>query len=107
MEWSLLKGHPAGITTFFIDEGIDTGAQLVVRESVDLSSFSEVSAAKQFLFSLNGVMFAKALEPLQRSDAAGVDYQKPEDGRRYYVMSNLFTEVVGQMLSVSAASAMR
>ncbi|ETX06556.1 MAG: hypothetical protein ETSY2_16420 [Candidatus Entotheonella gemina] len=104
MEWSLLNGDPTGITTFFIDEGIDTGARLVLREAVDVSLFREIAAAKQFLFSLNGVMFAKALEVLQPSESAGLCHQKPEDGKRYYVMSSLFTEVARQMLPASATS---
>ena len=98
MEWSVLHGSETGITTFFIDEGIDTGPRIVLREPVDVSSFSEIGAAKDYLYSLNGDMFAKALDALQHSETTFLLHQKPEDGKRYYVMSHLFTEVVSQLL---------
>ena len=68
MEWSVLHGRPTGITTFFIDEGIDTDPRIVLREPIEVSQFCEIRAAKNYLFSLNGVMFAKALDTLKHSD---------------------------------------
>jgi hypothetical protein len=98
MEWSLLRGDPAGITTFFIDEGIDTGASIVLRERVSLAGRGSVRAAKGYLFSLNLEMFERALRAL--GDPGFVPAtQDPADGRRWYVMSGLFTSVVEQILS--------
>ena len=95
MEWSLLQGDPTGITVFFVDEGIDTGEQIVVSENVDVSQCASVSEAKNYLFDLAGSFYRKALvklmsgEPGQRNDGSG---------HRYYVMSKLFSDVVDGLL---------
>jgi methionyl-tRNA formyltransferase len=99
----VLHGSPTGITTFFIDEGIDTGPRIVLREPIEVSQFCEIRDAKNYLFSLNGVMFAKALDTLRHSETTCLFHQKKEDGKRYYVMSNLFTEVVSQLLKAHDA----
>jgi folate-dependent phosphoribosylglycinamide formyltransferase PurN len=97
MEWSLLRGDPTGITVFFIDEGIDTGPRTVLRRELDVSGFTDVASAKRFLFSLDAELFAQALEALQRPDFE-LQLQDPSLGRRYYVMSSLFREVVELLL---------
>src|SRR5436305_11718144 len=65
MEWSLLNGDPTGVTTFFVDEGIDTGARIVLRQHVDVYDCPEVDDAKRYLFSLDGAMYAEALRRLR------------------------------------------
>src|SRR5829696_9332691 len=47
MEWSLMEGRPVGITVFFIDSGIDTGREIVLREEVDISHCASIAEAKQ------------------------------------------------------------
>src|SRR5262249_54194023 len=37
MEWTLLQGDQPGVTVFFVDEGIDTGARIVLFEPIPLS----------------------------------------------------------------------
>jgi folate-dependent phosphoribosylglycinamide formyltransferase PurN len=97
MEWSLLHGDPAAITTFFIDEGIDTGPSIVLRETVDLSGFDDVASAKAHLFGLNVEMFERALRMLGEPGFEPAT-QDVSQGRRYYVMSELFSGVVERML---------
>ena len=98
MEWTVLHGDETGITTFFIDEGIDTGPRIVFRKKIDISSFRDVASAKAYLFSLDGKMYARALELLQRADFAPTR-QGISEGKRFYVMSELLTGVVERILN--------
>jgi len=96
LEWSILQGDPVGITVFFIDTGIDTGARILLSEEVDISHCRSVTEAKQYLFSLDKVFFRRALALLNEGDQA---FQLNDgSGRRYFVMSKLFTGVVEQLL---------
>jgi methionyl-tRNA formyltransferase len=96
MEWSILQGDEVGITVFFIDKGIDTGSRIVLSEKVDVSGYSSIIEAKQYLFGLDKVFFPKAL--------ALIDDREPTfqlndgSGKRYFVMSKLFEGVVEQLL---------
>lgn len=100
MEWSILQGDPAGITVFFMDEGIDTGPRIVTRRTVDLSGRRTVDAAKRHLFSLDGEMYAEALARL--SEPGFSPLPNGPGGRRHYVMSRLFTVVVSRILGCDA-----
>ena len=96
MEWSLLNGDPVGITVFFIDSGIDTGACIVVSEKVDISHCHSIAEAKQHLFDQDLPFFKKALAILREENPTfGVN---DGSGRRYYVMSTLFQDVVEQLI---------
>jgi len=101
MEWSILRGDPTGITTFFIDEGVDTGPRMVLREPVDVTGAPDALAAKNRLFALDGEMYAKALRKLAE-DESRIELQRLEDGRRYYVMSSLLQGVVNSLLRSAA-----
>jgi len=98
MEWSLLHGDPAGITTFFIDKGIDTGRRIILVERIDLKQFKDIISAKNYLFSLGNSMLKKALYKLvdKKFEFKINDISK---GKRYYVMSDLFREVVNKILN--------
>ena len=98
MEWALLNGDATGITTFFVDEGIDTGSVIVIRREVDVSAHRDVAAAKRYLFSLDGEMFAEALRLLSDEDFIPL-HQNVDAGKRWYVMSRLFTGVVDRLLA--------
>jgi len=104
MEWSLLNGDPTGVTTFFIDDGIDTGARIVLRRHVDVFDCRTVGDAKGYLFSLDGAMYAEALRRLRTADFVP-ETQSPEEGVRWFVMSRLFTSVVDRILEDAATSA--
>ncbi len=96
LEWTLLEGGKVGITVFFVDDGIDTGERVVLREEVDISHCRTLEEAKEFLFSLEAVSFRRALETL-RSGERELELNDAS-GRRYYVMSKLFRDVVQQLL---------
>jgi methionyl-tRNA formyltransferase len=96
LEWSILQGDPVGVTVFFIDTGIDTGSRILFSEEVDISECRSVTEAKQYLFNLDKVFFPRALALLDEDNQA---FQLNDgSGRRYFVMSRLFTGVVEQLL---------
>ena len=100
MEWSLILGQPVGVTVFFIDSGIDTGREIVLREEVDISHCASIAEAKQYLFDSDAAYFRRALE-LLRSD--GFEYQVNDgSGRRYFVMSKLFRGVVQKIIEAKS-----
>lgn len=100
MEWSLLEGGPTGVTVFFIDSGIDTGREIVLREEVDISHCASVAEARQYLFDLDAGYFRRALELLRSGD---FEYEvNDRSGRRYFVMSKLFRGVVEKIIEAKS-----
>lgn len=100
MEWSLFHGDPTGVTTFFLDEGIDTGAEMVLRLEEGVGNFRTIDEAKRHLFDRNIDMFRMALATLQNSSYIPMR-QEPGEGRRFYVMSELLRGVVASGLAAS------
>jgi methionyl-tRNA formyltransferase len=100
MEWSILEGHPTGVSVFFVDEGIDTGPDIVLRREIAVGGFGDVLSAKTHLFSLDAALFAEALGRLR--DPGFAPLRNREGGRRYYVMSRLFTGIVDAILDAGA-----
>jgi folate-dependent phosphoribosylglycinamide formyltransferase PurN len=100
-EWSVLQGDPTGITVFFIDSGIDTGSRIVLREYIPSTNSNNVQALKTMLFGCDVRLYRKALEAL-----ASEEFQcQPNEvckGKRYYVMSRMFTKVVDDILGTRA-----
>ncbi|MBI4492009.1 MAG: hypothetical protein HY690_04380 [Chloroflexi bacterium] len=105
VEWSLFNGDPTGITTFFVDEGIDTGEHIVQREVVDVRGLHDLAAAKQHLRSLADDMYASAVGALQSPSYGPL--RNDGSGRRYYVMSELFREVVEEIMRQGCAPSAR
>jgi hypothetical protein len=101
MEWSILTGAPAGVTVFFMDSGIDTGREIVLRRSFDVRGAAGSIAAKASLFRRDGQMYRAALQTLL--DGRAVVEPVNDGGRRYFVMSGLLTTVVDGLIE-SAAS---
>lgn len=95
LEWSVLAGAPTGVSVFFMDAGIDTGADIVLRAAVDIGGATDHQQAKSSLFARDGEMYARAVRGLGVVD--GVPAVN-EGGRRYYVMSRLLTSVVDAVL---------
>lgn len=96
-EWSILEGTPTGVTVFFIDDGIDTGRDIVLRGPVEVSAFRSIAEMKSHLFDLNAVMYRRALELV--SDATHPFTENDvEKGCRFYPMSSLFTGIVQDLL---------
>jgi methionyl-tRNA formyltransferase len=100
LEWSILQGDPVGITVFFIDTGIDTGARILMSEEVDISSYTSVVEAKEYLFNLDRIFFRKALALLTSEPSFQLN---DGTGPRYFVMSKLFEGVVERLLQANNA----
>jgi methionyl-tRNA formyltransferase len=96
MEWSILKGAPPAVTVFFIDEGIDTGARIVLREDFALSGLRTIAAAKKYLLKQDATLYRRAIEMLAQP---GFAFTPNNGGHRYYPMSNLFLGVVERLLA--------
>jgi len=102
-EWSVLQGDPTGVTVFFIDSGIDTGARIVLQEFVPPSDSKTVQGLKKLLFGCDARLYRKALEALA-SGGFHYEHNKVAEGKRYYVMSKSFTRVVDEILRQRATS---
>jgi methionyl-tRNA formyltransferase len=102
-EWSILQGDGTGITVFFIDSGIDTGARIVLRELISPHGKNSVGELKRMLFGCDARLYRRALEALM---SPGFQFENNEtsQGRRYYVMSKMLTGVVEQILAAPVAS---
>ena len=99
MEWSLLEGAQTGVSTFFIDEGIDTGSPIVDWHPVDVVRFSSINDSKKHLFSLDVERFYSVLLNIDDENSRK---QENGEGRRFYVMSSLFSTVVNSILEEGA-----
>lgn len=77
-----------GMTVFFPDENIDTGAEMVLRLEDGVSDSPSLDAAKRRLFDRNIDVFRMVLASLQNSSSIPM-HQEPGEGRRFYVMSGL------------------
>lgn len=97
MEWSIFNGDPIGITAFFIDEGVDTGKDIIFIEKIDLKKFDDIALAKEFLFNYRTKNFIRAINLLLKKDCKFIQ-NKVEKGLRYYVMSDLFKGVVKEII---------
>ena len=96
MEWSLLTGAPTGITVFFMDGGIDTGAQVLLRREVGVEGKTDNLGAKEVLFHSDGVMYRDALRQIIQPGFQPL--LNDGTGKRFYVMSHLLVSVVNTLL---------
>jgi len=96
-EWSVLQGDRTGVTVFFIDSGIDTGARIVLREFISPDAKNSVEKLKKVLFGCDARLYRQALEAVMSSEFP-CERNDTSKGRRYYVMSKMLTEVVNQIL---------
>jgi methionyl-tRNA formyltransferase len=96
-EWAILQGDPTGVTVFFIDSGIDTGRRIVLREFISSEGWNDVMAFKNMLFGCDARLYRKALKALMQP---GVQFENNDisKGKRYYVMSRMFNQVVKEIL---------
>jgi methionyl-tRNA formyltransferase len=92
MQWSLLYNVPTGISTFFIDDGIDTGNRIVRWKEYDVSQCSNIAKAKNKLFSFRKYEYSYALKEILNNSKYIVN--DLSQGKRYYEMSKLFSKVV-------------
>lgn len=88
-EWSLVLGVPPCVSTFFIDQGIDTGRLIVDRHLPPLEKVCasrSVAEAKRRLFHLDGLCYRRAITRLIEG---GEGILNEPSGERFYVMSEL------------------
>lgn len=97
MEWSLLHGSPTGVTTFFIDAGIDTGKRILSFSEVPVTAFHDIERAKAHLFAENVRCFRESVVELVGGRESFIENDTAQ-GRRFYVMSDLFKGIVERML---------
>ena len=96
MEWSIFYNIPTGVSSFFIDSGIDTGPNMLFFEPYLVPYQGSIGIAKAYLFSRDLEIFKKSLtfllnnKPLKKNDVIL--------GKRYYVMSQFMSEIVNQKL---------
>lgn len=102
-EWSVLQGDRTGVTVFFIDSGIDTGARIVLREFIPANGAKSASQLKNHLFACDARLYRKALQALM-TPAFQFEHNEVSRGHRYYVMSGLLTNVVNQILDKGCVS---
>ena len=94
----MLQGRAVGISVFFIDSGIDTGQRIILSEQVDISHCRSLTAAKQYLFSLDALFYRRAVALLSSNE---LRWKRNDlSGRRYYVMSKLFNEAAETIFSI-------
>jgi hypothetical protein len=98
-EWSLLVGNPVGITVFFIDEGVDTGPEIILQEKLSVAQFDSIAPMKAFLFGEDARMYSKAIGAIRAGHSRLPNCLS--EGRRYYPMSKLFLNVVEELLQSS------
>lgn len=94
-EWSLLNNQPVAVSVFFIDAGIDTGEKILLRAMVGVPTGDSIADAKSKLFARAPEFYATAISRFQKSSVPLLRQSRTE-GRRYYVMSRLFTEALDQ-----------
>lgn len=97
MEWSLLQGDPTGVSVFFLDPGIDTGGRMIFKREFPVTERGNISQAKNYLFSLDAGLYKEALQYLHDKNFALLE--NDGSGKRYYVMSKLFSSVVEETLT--------
>ena len=96
LEWSVVEGRPTGVSVFFVDGGIDTGREIVLRREMAIEPGETFAATKRRLRERDAAFFREALERLR---APGY---RPEphdgDGRRHYGISRLLAGVAEEAL---------
>lgn len=102
MEWSILEGRPTGVTVYFLDAGIDTGREIVLRREVPIGPGPDLAAAVRRLARREAEFFREALVRLRSPGYRPVEHDGR--GRRFYAMSRLFGGVVDEAAGISRAS---
>ena len=89
-EWSIIGMIPTGITVFFMDEGVDTGKEIVIWKAVDRHKGEKWRQTKARLFSLDGQLYWEAVKELRKNSyRAGLN--EKSQGQRYYPLSEMLS----------------
>jgi len=79
--WAILNGDDIGVTTFLIDEGIDTGPVLL-REKLDKGKITSRENLAESLLGLRIELVTRTVIGLRDGSLKSIP-QKPEEGRLY------------------------
>lgn len=96
MEWSIYEKSPTGITVFYIDDGIDTGKDIVIREEVSVLECGSIEEAKNKLFGLAPEFYQKAVESELKGNPHLIN---DGSGPRFYVMSKKLRNEISKYFS--------
>lgn len=97
-QWAILEGGSVGVVEHFVDENIDTGDIVAVRE-LKLQSGDTVSRVLYRNHYENKWQTAADALILLRDGAAVRKHQKPADGQQYYAMHPKILSIVAERLS--------
>ncbi len=85
-EWAAFNGHRNGCTVHLIDEGIDTGDVLLVRE-VSRESCNSIQALRRDIDTAQRELLAEVLEYIAKTGSPPPSYrQESESGTQYFAM---------------------
>jgi methionyl-tRNA formyltransferase len=85
-EWAAFNGHRNGCTVHLIDEGIDTGDVLLVRE-VSREGCNSIQALRRDIDTAQRELLAEVLEYIAKTGSPPPSYrQESESGMQYFAM---------------------
>lgn len=96
--WSILQGVPLGLTTFFVDEGVDTGPILYFHE-VPASPGLNLEQIEQKLQAQAGLATVKAIQGFL-SGQLTPQSQLKQDGKLYRAMPGVTRRKVSHLLNL-------
>lgn len=87
IHWAVINGEQAtGVTTFFIDEKIDTGA-IILQEAIAVSNDETVGTLHDKLMHLGSELVLKTVDLIQTGDVKTTIQPKTEDLRTAYKLN--------------------
>jgi len=79
INWAIINGETkTGVTTFFINEKIDTGS-ILMQEETDIPTSMDVGALHDKLMDMGGRLILKTIQLLMKGDYKPVDQPKKEN----------------------------
>ncbi|MEM5566927.1 methionyl-tRNA formyltransferase [Psychroserpens sp. AS72] len=87
IHWAIINGEKVtGVTTFFIDEKIDTGA-IILQEAIAVSDTETVGTLHDKLMHLGSALVIKTVDLIQKGDIKTTIQPKTEDLRTAYKLN--------------------
>lgn len=87
IHWAIINGETkTGVTTFFIDEKIDTGA-MILQEEVDISDDETVGTLHDKLMSIGSNLVLKTVDLIQKKDVETTIQPKTKDLKTAYKLN--------------------
>nr|WP_321227778.1 methionyl-tRNA formyltransferase [uncultured Psychroserpens sp.] len=87
IHWAVVNGEKvSGVTTFFIDEKIDTGA-IILQEAIAINDDETVGTLHDKLMDLGSELVIKTVDLIQEGDVATIIQPKTEDLKTAYKLN--------------------